>query len=218
MAISSDVKLSIYNDALRILGSRRIASLAEDREPRRVLDDAWGSAGDGVRYVLEMADWNFATRAVEAAYEAGIEPDFGFRRAFLKPDDIIRVTSIAVDEFFRRPLTSLEYGDEAGYWLAEHDTLYIRYVSDDDSWGFDSGKWPMSFRKLLSGYLAYEACERLTNSTQKMAAADRVMQDALKHAKSRDAMDEGVKFAPAGSWVTSRGGWRRDKARGSLIG
>lgn len=208
MAISSDVKLSVYNDALRILGERRIASLTEAREPRRVLDDVYAS-GDGVRHMLEMADWNFATRSVQAEYDPSVEPAFGHRRAFSKPDDVIRLTSLAGDEFFSRPLTALQYTDEAGYWFAGWDTLYVRYVSDGDAFGFNSGAWPMSFRKLLSGYLAKESCERITNSTQKLAAADRIMRNALAHAKSRDAMDESVKFAPTGSWVASRGGRNR---------
>jgi hypothetical protein len=40
-------KLKLYNDALGILGERRLASLTENREPRRVLDEVW-DAGKGV--------------------------------------------------------------------------------------------------------------------------------------------------------------------------
>ena len=32
-------QLSLYNNALTVLGERKIASLTENREPRRVLDD-----------------------------------------------------------------------------------------------------------------------------------------------------------------------------------
>lgn len=214
MAVSDEVKLRVYNDALRILGSRRLASLTEARDPRRHLDDAYGPAGEGVRYCLEAADWNFATRTVEAAYDPGVEPGFGFRRAFARPDDFVRLTSLSRDGYFVEPMTARHYTDEAGYWLADCDTLYIRYVSDADAFGFDSGKWSIAFRKFLAGFLAFECCERITNSTDNLQVAKRIMDDARTHAKSRDAMDEGTKFMPPGSWVMSRGSNMRDwKAR-----
>lgn len=210
MAVSGDVKLRVYNEALRILGSRRLASLTEDREPRRVLDDAYGPAGEGVVSCLEAGDWNFATRTREAVYDPGIEPSFGFRRAFAQPDDLVRLTTLSLDGHFASPLTARHYTDEGGYWLADHDTLYVRYVSDDGDYGLDSSKWSMAFRKYLSGFLAFECCERITNSTQHLQKAKRIMEEARAHAKSRDAMDEGVKFMPAGTWVSSRGWGTRD--------
>lgn len=213
MAVSGDVKLRVYNDALRILGSRRIASLAEDREPRRALDDAYGSDDEGVRSCLEVADWNFATRSVEGAYDPGVEPTFGFRRAFAKPDDLVRLTALSADPYFVVPLVARQFTDEAGYWFADYDTLYVRYVSEGDDFGLDSGKWSMAFRKYLSAFLAYECCERITNSTDHLQKARRLMDDARTHAKSRDAMDEGVKFLPTGSWVAARGRSRSWKTR-----
>ena len=34
-------QLSLYKDAITLVGGRRIASLTEERKSRRVLDDAW---------------------------------------------------------------------------------------------------------------------------------------------------------------------------------
>lgn len=208
MAILAAVKLAIYNEALRHLGARKLASLTEDREPRRVLDDVWGASDDAVLFGLESGDWNFATRSVSALYDPSITPSFGWRRVFGKPDDFVRLTSLAGDEYFQLPYTARQYADEAGYWLADVDTLYIRYVSSHADFGFDSSKWTIAFRKFLAAYLAHEACERLTNSTAKVEQTRRMMQDALKGAVSRDAMDEGVKFRPAGNWIRSRAGGR----------
>jgi hypothetical protein len=67
MAVS---RLSIYNGALRECQERKLASLSEDREPRRVLDDVWND-GDGLlRFVLRQKQWRFARRTVEIASEA----------------------------------------------------------------------------------------------------------------------------------------------------
>ena len=51
MAITNSDRLDVYNGALRRLGSRRLASLTENREPRRVLDDIWNN-GALVNYAL----------------------------------------------------------------------------------------------------------------------------------------------------------------------
>lgn len=212
MAIQDVHKLRAYNMALeRELGERRLASLVEERKPRRVLDGIWGPDNEVIEMCLSKADWNFATRSQRLVYDPGIEPEFGFRNAFAKPEDMIRLSALSSDEYFQNPLTSRQFQDESGFWVSDLSEIYIRYVSRDGSYGFDSSRWEEPFFRYIGGYLAYEACESLTNSTQKMAAIMRRMDDQLKHAKSRDAMDEGVKMLPAGSWVSSRGSMWRDR-------
>lgn len=203
MAISGDVHLGVYNEALRILGERRLAALTENREPRRVLDDAWDNGG-AVRYALSKGDWNFGLRSVEIGYDPGIDPAFGFRRAFLKPVDIARLSALSADPGFQSPLTARQYADEGAYWLSDHGALFVRFVSSLDAYGFNSGLWPEVFKKYLGAYLAHECCERITNSKAKVARADDGMKSALAEARSNDAMAEGVKFRPAGTWVRSR--------------
>lgn len=208
MAIDGADKLAIYNGALRRLGSRELAALTENREPRRVLDGAWGSDGL-VRNALERGEWNFALRSVEGAYSASIQPSFGFMRAFDKPDDFVRLASISSDEYFRHTLTDSEYVDEAGFWFTDQDVIFIRFVSDGGEYGFNSAAWPEAFRDYLECDLAWLTCERLTNATGKRDRLERDRMNALKAAKSHDAMAEGVKFLRSGSWVKARAGYRR---------
>lgn len=215
MAVSSDVKLAIYNGALRRLGSRSLASLTENREPRRVLDDVWGDANNVVKLALERGEWNFAIRSVEGDYSPSVEPGFGFRRAFDKPTDFRRLAALSANEYFKPPLTNDDYMDEGGYWFTDQDVLYIRYVSSDGDYGLNSGLWPEIFKTYLECYLAAEACERITNSTNKVMINERAAKDALRDAKSHDAMNEGVKFMPGGSWSGARGG--RVRREGSRI-
>lgn len=204
MAVTSDLKLRIYNGALRRIGSRKLAALTDAVESRRALDDAWGSADNVVKWALERGEWNFAIRSAEVDYNPSITPGFGFARAFDKPTDFRRLASLCSDPYLRIPLTNHQYMDEAGYWFTDFDVLYIRYVSDDTDYGLNGAGWPEVFIELLEMKLAYEIVERITNSK---SLGDRVARDfmkALKDAKSHDAMNEGVKFPPEGSWVRAR--------------
>jgi hypothetical protein len=46
-------KLGIYNDALRILGERKLSSISEDRPPRYRLDDIYDFGA--IEYCLEVS-------------------------------------------------------------------------------------------------------------------------------------------------------------------
>ena len=127
-------RLKLYNEALiTFLGERALGSLAENREPRRVLDAVWDNGA--IDYCLEQGLWNFATRAQQITYSPSVEPPFGYRYAFTKPDDYVRTAAVCSDERFNCPLT--QYADEGGFWFADLDTLYVKYVSDDDQYGYD---------------------------------------------------------------------------------
>ena len=104
-------RLSIYNGALMLAGERFLASLTEEREPRRLLDHVWDTGG--LKACLEMGQWAFAMRTTQVDYDTSVEPGFGYHRAFVKPDDWVLTSAVCEDEFFRSPL--LRYWDEAGY-------------------------------------------------------------------------------------------------------
>lgn len=192
-------KLGLYNAALRLVGERSLASLTENREPRRVLDEAYDAA---LGFCLEQGQWNFAGRSIQPAASTTIDPGFGYANAFEKPSDWVRTMAVCQDEYFREPL--LQYTDEAGYWWADADDIYIRYVSNGASYGGDLSKWPASFQKFVELYLATEICPRLTSSESKAEVLKRDMRRALMEAKSKDAMNEATTMLPAGSWVRSR--------------
>lgn len=206
MAIDASIKLRVYNDALRHLGSRALTSLSEAREPRRVLDDAWGADDEAARYILEQGLWNFAVRTVEALASASVEPSFGFAHAFDKPADFVRLAGIAREPHFVLPLTSRDFTDEGGFWFSDCNPLYIRYVSDSDDYGMNAAAWPETFRRLLGMWLAFECCERITNSTDKRRDLERRMKAMKTDAQSKDAMNEGVQMPPPGGWALSRAG------------
>lgn len=201
-------KLKIYNDALLALGERKLASLSEEREPRRALDDAFDEAR---LYCLEQGFWNFALRTVELAPEAGIVPAFGFTHAFGKPADWVRTWLIADNEQFEPAL--LRYKDEGAYWYADHEPLFVRYVSGDAAFGLDLSLWPQSYATYVSARLARKICFRITGSDGRVERLEMVEKKALASARSTDAMNEPPGFFPAGSWVRSRGAGLQTRSR-----
>ncbi len=199
-------KLGLYNGALRILKERKLASLSENREPRRLLDDAYGdgSTYGVVRYCLEMGQWTFAMRTVRIDYSPSIEPDFGYRYAFDHPADFVRVAAVCQDEFFNTPL--LEYADERHYWYASLQAIFVKYVSNHSSYGADLSLWPESFSKIVEARLAFEIAGSLTQGDDKVRLASAFWKEAKRDAKSIDAMNKPTAFPPVGSWVSSRHG------------
>jgi hypothetical protein len=209
-------RLQIYNDALLYIGERALASLTENREPRYLLDQVWNN--DGVKRCLEEGQWFFAMRATQIDYDPGIEPDFGHNRAFVKPEDWVLTSALCEDEFFKVPL--LEYSDEAGYWFASLDTLYVRYVSDDALYGSNLDLWTGSFAEFVAAHFASKIAKKFTGSKEEEEKAYAIRKLKLDEAKSNSAMASSTKFPAAGGWVRSRRGGRSGDGgnNGSLIG
>lgn len=210
-------QLALYNKALRICGERKIASLTEAREPRYLLDQVW--AEEGVRRCLEEGQWNFAMRAVQLDYDTAVSPAFGYRRGFSKPTDWIRTAGLCQDEFFKVPL--LQYTDELDYWYAGLDTIYVRYVSNDSSYGQDMSKWPVTFTEYVAAFFASEIIIKVSTDKERYDLVMKELKRRKRDALNKDAMNDPTTFPARGSWSSARGGsgGRRDGGnRGSLIG
>lgn len=210
-------KIAVYNGALRELGERKLASITENREPRRLLDDVYDS---GVRQCLAKAQWRFARRTVELTAETDIEPAFGHPNAFAKPTDHIRTCKLTSDGHMNSP--ALEYNYEAGYFYADIDPIYLSYVSDHVDWGFNLADWPDNFALFVETYLATLIVNRITGSKTDVEMLHKLARRRLTEAASTDAMEDPTQFTPLGSWARARLGGRsayRDRgSRSRLIG
>jgi uncharacterized protein YneR len=211
-------KLELYNDALLICGERFLASLTEEREPRRLLDHVYASGG--VQACLEEADWYFAMRTIQIDYDDSVEPDFGYSRAFAKPDDWVRTAALCADEFFRSPLT--RYFDEAGYWYSDLDTLYVRYVSNDENYGMNLGAWPINFRDFVAAHFASRIVAKVKTGDDEVKRVEKVREGYLLKAKNKSALNGPTSFPARGNWGLARNRFpnRRDGGgtTGNLIG
>lgn len=204
MRASADVQLDIYNEALRLVGERQLSSLNEQSETRRLLDNAWAS--NLVDTVLEAGQWNFAMRAVSLTYSPSVEPAFGYQYTFTQPDDLVRLCALCEDSRFECPL--LRYMDVNGLWIADLDTIYIKYVSNDSVYGADYSTWTNLFRKYVACYLAVQVAPRLKQSEAQVLSLEKRMERRLVEARSLDAMADPTKFPPTGDWVRARWGRR----------
>ena len=212
----STTRLELYNEALLICGQRSLSSLTEAVEPRRLLDHVWDN--EGVRHCLESGQWRFAMRTIELDYTSTVAPTFGLRRAFVKPTDWVVTSALCEDEYFTSPL--LEYVDEAGYWYADIDVIYVRYVSNNSSYGGDLTKWTAKFADFVASHFASKIILKITSDEEKRESVMKYRKRMLLEAKNVDAMAEPTRFPPSGSWSSSRrGGSFRDRGnRHRLIG
>lgn len=194
-------RLSLYNNALRICGERRLASLSENREPRRLLDEIWDDGA--LDFCLEAGQWKFAKRSLALDYDPSIDTSDlgGFPYAFEVPDDYVRTICVCSDPYFKQPI--LEYSKEAGFFFSDFDTLYLQYVSNDAQYGLDMSLWPETFSQFVSAYLATELAPRLKNGSDQQKI-DKVYKDARTDSLSKDAMESPTKFPAMGSWTMAR--------------
>jgi hypothetical protein len=212
-------QLQIYNIAMAALGERELDSLTEDREPRRIMDEIWNRGQGMPHYALEQGYWDFAMRTQKWDSSTTVTPEFGYTYAFEKPSDFVHLDMISADENFGYPLT--DYEIEAGFFYAWVDPLYVRYVSDDSTYGNDLSLWPDTFTKWVGYYMAGEGAPRLKNDVD-MEKLEKRINKALIDARSKDAKQGPVRFTPLSSWNQSRYSRyfnRHDRGnRGKLIG
>lgn len=205
-------KLSLVNGALALLKTRKLtaAELAGNlREPARAANDAWDR--DFVRGCLEEGNWRFAIRSRQLVADPGIDPAFddgGYLYAFAKDTDWLRWAGVFSDADMKIPYD--DYNDEAGYLFANVDTLYVRYVSDDASFGGDLSRWPRSFQQYVEAKLAFEIAGPLTQEAGDMQGLAR---DRLKDAQAKDVINEPTRQQPVSSWVRARFGSNIDRQR-----
>jgi hypothetical protein len=210
-------RLALYNEALRICGERRLATLTEAREPRYLLDQVWNEGG--VDDCLEAGQWNFAMRSQQIDYDTTVSPSFGYRYGFSKPTDWIRTAGLCSDEYFRSPL--LEYTDEAAYWYADITPIYVRFISNDSGFGGNISNWPGSFSSFAAAFFASKVVYKITSDKERIVLVEKKLKADRLNALNKDAMNDPTTFPARGSWVRSRAGTgtRRDGGnRGSLIG
>ncbi len=209
-------KLSIFNTALGYLRERKIASLSESSEARRVMDTYWT---DAVAYCLEQGYWKFALKTEQIYSNSGYSQPFGYTYQFTIPTDWVRTYQMSASDIFVTSLTDEQCIEEAGYWYAYVDPIYVRYISNASDYGNNISLWSASFADYVASRLAKQAAPRLTDNGDLIKWTEDQEKKARIRAKANDAMNGNPAFAHIGSWAKSRRGmWPGDKVRNTLIG
>jgi hypothetical protein len=156
----SVTQLSVYNRALTALGQRRLATITEQCEPRRVLDDLWA---DCLQYCLEQGMWNFAMINSSLAADMG-SGDINYSHKYDKPGDLVHLFAISSSSTYDPPLVN-DFVDQQAHWYANVATVYLRYTSNDGtSGGGNLGFWTQTFATYVAHVLAAWSAVRITGS------------------------------------------------------
>jgi hypothetical protein len=208
-------RLSLYNGALRILKERKLASLTENREPRRVLDDAW--TGGAVDYCLEAGQWKFAMRSVALDASTSQSVAFGDLYVFDLPEDCKRFGGVFLDANMTQPF--MDYRQEASNIYAALDSFYVRYVSNDPEFGGDMSLWTQRFVKFVEAHLAVEVALAITGDKQLLSIANDLRRQYKAEALTVDAMQDPSRRMPTGAWTNARNSrnFRNDGGSGTSL-
>lgn len=214
-------RLTLYNLALGHLEERRLATLNDASEPRRVLDDYFNHAAG---YCMEQGLWAFMVRSVQmdastsnipgSSWNSADKPSsppvpVGMQYAFGLPNDWVRTVVVSTSPTLDPPLT--QYREEGARWLyANFTPIYLAYVSSDPQYGFNLGAWPEVFTEFVSIALARMACKRITGSTELLRGPEGLREQEKRariDARSKDAMNLPPGFMPQSTWVRARRGF-----------
>lgn len=199
-------QLSIYNGALRHLEERKLASLTENREPRRYMDDEYA---ENNLFCLSQGNWNFAMREQMLDASTAEVPNFGFAYAFPKPSDWNHTFQIADNESYNPLLRN--FTDQNNFWYADISPIYARFVSNDPNYGLNLALWTPAFTEYVIARLAWLCAPRLKQSEAKVDRITKTMKAAKATAVNTDSKDLPPGQTPYGTWTMSRA------PRGSIV-
>jgi len=188
-------KLAVYNDALQLVGERKLSAIDEATPARYKVDTAWDSGL--LEDTLADTDWSWARVTVEIDYDTAVSVEFGHQYAQELPGDMARISGVYSDEACSAPLEDYHYED--GYIYSEIQTLYLQYVPNSPS----LSSWPPSFARHMAGRLAEAIAPDLKNGSRNEELERKVKQRGRK-ARGDDAMLNPSKKIPAGNWTQSR--------------
>lgn len=150
-------KLSLYSNALTLLGQRTLTSLTEDREPRYILDGAYDL--EAIDYCLEIVKPVFARKTILLS-SPSVSSQHDLDSVHTLPSDYITITGVYSDSKLDQEVS--RYIIEGNTLACEYATVYLRYISDDHVTSFTN--WSPSFARVVAAYLARESSEKLAPS------------------------------------------------------
>lgn len=182
-------KTEIANWALLKLGAGRISNIdTESDEKARILKSIYEPVRDSL---LQKYPWKFCLKR-DALTPDTDAPAWGYAYQYTVPSDYLALRSIEDDP---------EYTLEDGKILTDAGTsLYIRYhrrVTTEASFH------PL-FVEAFVCKLAWEACERITQSSSKKDDMTKQFSFAINEAFTADAIEASMEELPESSWLEAR--------------
>lgn len=176
-------KLSLYNNALLLIGQRSLSSLSEDREPRYLLDASY--ALDAIEYCLEVVAPVFA-RKTSLISTVTVSAEHDLDNVHTLPADYISIVGVYSDAKLDQEIN--RYIIEGNTLSCEYASIHLRYVSNDAVTTFTY--WSPSFSRVVAAYLAREISIKL--SPDKTEDMNVLLLDRIGSAKGLDEDREPV--------------------------
>ena len=195
-------QVSIINKALIVLGEQTIISVDDSNERARVMKSIYDQTRDAE---LRKNRWSFAMKRVSLT-PLSTAPEWGYDYQYQLPSDCIRLDMIKdsyivpnLDNY--RQQEDLQYTVEGRRILTSMTSpLPIRYIYRVT----DTNEFDALFAESLSRELAFDACEKITQSTQKKQLLWNEYRQALLDAVKVGAIEKPPVALPDDSWMHGR--------------
>lgn len=198
-------QVDICDLSLSILGKPTIASLGDNSNAARVLNVEYDLVRRGL--LMGPGTWRFSIERANLAQLTTAPVSGPFTTMYALPSDCLRILQVG-DMYpgldlsdYRLGPTDADYSLEGRNLLCDYGSpLSLVYVGDiTDTTLFDP-----NFCLYFAGKLAWTACERLTGSDTKQAAAEKRMELAMTSALASNALVNPPQHPADDTWVACR--------------
>lgn len=195
-------EVDIANRALGKLGAATIHNLEEDDPKAVALKIAFPLVRDAE---LRRRRWRFSLRRFSLPADSP-GPEWGYARSFTLPDGCLRV--IQIGEFDLAPNLADYRAAPTNLWSIEGRAiltdlgapLKVRTIQRI----VDTAEWDASFVEAFASRLAYEVCERITQSDSKRQLAWSDYREAIREAVRANALEVAPGEPTDDTWVMAR--------------
>lgn len=196
-------KLTVFNDALLLLGQPLLESDLEEGTDGDLLRAAWEGC---VKMAHEKTAWDFAKVRHQCARLAAV-PEFGYQFYYAVPADCLRL--LHVSETGDPNDRMLRYEGEHGKIATDAETVYIVYISDTSEAAV--GRWSESFAYYVATVLAARVAPKINPDAVENIGKER--KRALSDALGLDATQGPPQLRPHGSWARAARGFGFNSSR-----
>jgi len=192
--------VSICNSALSKLGAERISSLSNATKEGKLCKEQYAKRRDAL---LQSHPWNFAVTRRSLAESATYTPPFEYEKAFVVPNDVLRVlvidANIPLQIGEKKWAVEIDPDTNQKVLLSNVDSVAIKYIKSVPEAFFT----PL-FSELLALDLAKDWAWNLTQSNTVLQLVSREFEDKLKAARSYDAQEGSPPQVDADDWLLAR--------------
>ena len=186
--------VDIYNRALQKLGAKRITSVDENSNAAQELNQCYSDVRDAA---LEEHRWSFAIERAAIAADSPV-PIWGRDNSFTLPSDCLKV----IPPYPEDDNVDRDWVIEGRKVITDETSpLYIRYIKQIT----DPNQMSPLFREYLACKLAFEICEKLTQSNTKKEGLREDMKEVISQAKKSNGIQSVPAYSPDDTWLATRG-------------